>query len=273
MGRSSQCGDKQGLEAGKMLGGDEVVTKLSLFKTQHSDLAAKPPVYKTLQLTHQYSDLAGQPPVYKTLQLTHQYSDLAAKPPVYKTLQLTHQYSDLAGEPPVYKTLQLTHQTCIVEAKTAHTFGNSVETQIRCLVVTAQPVVSCKNGFCCFAETYMEERAPKGYSTGENPATSCILLPKGNGTAPGGPTPLQQQRAWCWICRGEKTDKDSAPKDSTATAAAKTPGGREKRADFRHVISQRLPSALKHPAGRVYDLFPLVTVDGCVRASRVMGKA
>ena len=39
-----------------------------------------------------------------------------------------------------------------------------------------------KNGFCCFAETYTEERAPKGYSTGENSAASCILLPKGNGT-------------------------------------------------------------------------------------------
>ncbi|KAI4535567.1 hypothetical protein MG293_014793 [Ovis ammon polii] len=82
-----------------------------------------------------------------------------------------------------------------------------------------RPVVSCKNGFCCFAETYTEERAPKGYSTGENSAASCILLPKGNGTgscqdvqieesktvnsgsadnlitmAPRGPTPLQQQR-------------------------------------------------------------------------------
>lgn len=43
-------------------------------------------------------------------------------------------------------------------------------------------MVSCKNGFCCFAETYTEERAPKGYSTGENSAASCILLPKGSGT-------------------------------------------------------------------------------------------
>ena len=40
-----------------------------------------------------------------------------------------------------------------------------------------------------------------------------------------------------------------------------------------HIISERLPPALRHPVAAVHDLFPLVAVDGCVRASRVIGKA
>lgn len=44
-------------------------------------------------------------------------------------------------------------------------------------------VVSCENGLCCFAKTYVEKKTPNGgSSTGENFAPSCILLSKGNGT-------------------------------------------------------------------------------------------